>query len=260
MYSFLKEGQNKGERSEDSVMIESGMTFRVSLKEFMYESKKSEAQNVFPADLEEIPALSVVEIMVCPSNTSGFSEGYGFHVGRVRPCDFSLYSMQTALGLSLLPQTYEDSVAKAEGWAEASPGLRKILECKNTGFFGRAQAGSYVVQYSPGVYRFVGPKLSPEDPDSTHRNVMEGGVYAIDVPKEVLMRFTNAVGASEEDNLRYACCLLDVASSAGALDFYVMHNEYMLRAVSGRGQSENLLRAVMRGCTPSTCFGRLVGG
>jgi len=232
MYSFVKEGQfNKGERSEESVLIESGMTFRVSLKEFMYETKKSETMQVFPAELDEIPAFSVTEIMVCPSNTKGFGEGYGFHVGRVRPCDFSLYSMQTALGLSLLPATYEQSVARADAWAEGNAGLRKILECKNTGFFGRAQTGSYIVKYSDGVYRFVGPKTSPGDPESTHLNVMEGGVYAVDIRKEVLLRFTNAVDASEEESLRYACCLLDLASSAGALDFYVVHNEYLLRAV-----------------------------
>lgn len=231
MYSFLKEGQNKGERSEDSVVIESGMTFRVSLKEFMYETKKSEAMNVFPADLDEIPAMSVVEIMICPSNTGGFTEGYGFHVGRVRPCDFSLYSMQTTLGLSLLPGTYEESVAKAEGWLEGNQGLRKMLECKNTSFFGRARTGSYVVKYGDGIYRFVGPKLSPDDPESTHQNVMDGGVYAIDIRKEALLRFTNAAEESEEESLRYACCLLDLASSAGALDFYVTHNEYLLRTV-----------------------------
>jgi len=232
MYSFAKEGQfNKGERSEESVLIESGMTFRVSLKEFMYETKKSETMQVFPADLDEIPAFSVTEIMVCPSNTKGFGEGYGFHVGRVRPCDFSLYSLQTALGLSLLPTTYEQSVARADAWAEGNLGLRKILECRNTGFFGRAQTGSYIVKYSDAVYRFVGPKTSPGDPESTHLNVMEGGVYAVDIRKEVLLRFTNAVDASEEESLRYACCLLDLASSAGALDFYVVHNEYLLRAV-----------------------------
>jgi hypothetical protein len=240
MYSFVKEGQyNKGERSEEYAVIESGMTFRVSLKDFMYEAKKSETMQVFPADLDEIPAFSVVEIMICPSNTKAFGEGYGFHLGRVRPCDFTLYSMQTALGLSLLPGTYEESAARADAWAEANPALRKVLECKNTGFFGRAMPGSYVVKYGEGVYRFVGPKISPDDPESTHHNVLAGGVYAVDIRKDVLLRFTNAVDADEEDSLRYACCLLDLASSAGALDFYVVHNEYLLRTVSPSLSPEN---------------------
>jgi len=90
------------------------------------------------------------------------------------------------------------------------------------------------VKYSEDLYRFVGPKTSPGDPDSTHHHLMEGGVYAVDVRKDVLLRFTNAAGADEEESLRLACCLLDLASSAGALDFYVTHNEYLLRADPNR--------------------------
>jgi hypothetical protein len=234
MYSFAKEGQNKGERSEESVVVRSGSTFRVSLKDFMFESKKSESQQVFPADLDEIPAFSAVEIMITPSNAGHFNEGYGFNIARIRPCDFSLYSLQTPLGLSLLPPSYEESVARAETEAEANPGLRKILDAKNTGFFGRATQGSYVVKYSDDVYRFVGPKTDPNDPDSTHLNVLSGGVYAVDIRKDVLFRFTNAVSPDEEENARHACCLLDLASAAGALDFYVTHNEYLLRSDPNR--------------------------
>jgi len=115
VYTFEKEGHsNKGERQEEFVVVRSGVTFRVGLKDFMYESKKTESQQVFPPDLEEIPAFSVVEVMIAPSNTGGFKEGYGFHVSRIRPCNFTLYSLQNPLGLSLLPGTYEDSVVRGE--------------------------------------------------------------------------------------------------------------------------------------------------
>jgi len=81
MYSFTKEGQNsKGERSENFSLVTAGQTFRVALKEFMYESKKkgdkkegdrkSLDNDVFPLDIDVIPQYSVVEIMLNPSHTT----------------------------------------------------------------------------------------------------------------------------------------------------------------------------------------------
>jgi hypothetical protein len=145
MYSFVKDGQARGERDDSAVsVIASGQTIRVRLQDFMYEDKKS--NNVFPANLEVIPAFSVVEIMVNPANQGGYEAGYGLVVARVRPCEFSLYSMQTPLGLGLLPRTYEASVAQSEAWMEGNPGLKRVLEDKNTGFFGRITKGSYLVR------------------------------------------------------------------------------------------------------------------
>lgn len=57
-------------------------------------------------------------------------------------------------------------------------------------------------------------------------------VYAIDIPHDVLFQFTNAVEGDSEDNLAYARVLVDFASAAGALSFYVTHNERLLRVVS----------------------------
>lgn len=86
----------------------------------------------------------------------------------------------------------------------------------------------------PGRYnedfRLVGPKETPADPQSRHLNVMDGGVFAVDIKKEDLLRFTNATGeAEEEEGLAYAQFLVDFAAASGALDCYVTHNEYLLR-------------------------------
>lgn len=78
-------------------------------------------------------------------------------------------------------------------------------------------------------FRLVGPKESPNDPQSRHLDVMQGGVFAIDIRKEDLLRFTNACEAEEEDNLVYAQFALEFASAAGALDCFVVYNEYLLR-------------------------------
>jgi hypothetical protein len=78
-------------------------------------------------------------------------------------------------------------------------------------------------------YRLLGPKESPSDPQSRHLNVMEGGVFAIDIPKEDLLRFANACEAEDEDGLAYANFVVDLAGAAGALQCYVTCNEYLLR-------------------------------
>ena len=229
MYSFLKDGQARGERVDDAVsVIASGQTFRVRLQEFMYEDKKG-GVNVFPSDLDVIPAFSVVEIMVNPANHGGFEQGYGMQLIRARQCEFSLYSMHDPLGLYLLPGTYEQSVVASEAAIQKSQGLRKVIEEKNTGFFGKVTKGAYIMKYNED-FRLVGPKETPNDPQSRHVNVMDGSsVFAVDIRKEDLLRFANSGEASEEDGIIYAQFMVDFASAAGALDCYVTCNEYLLR-------------------------------
>ncbi len=154
MYSFVKDGQGKGERLDGSVsVVSAGQTFRVRLQDFMYEEKKG-GVNVFPPDVDIIPVFSVVEIMVTPANQGGFDQGYGLSLARVRVCDFSLYSMCGPLGLGLLPPTYTSSLELVEGWRETNPGLKRVLEEKNTGFFGRVTQGSYFIRWCPFVRVF----------------------------------------------------------------------------------------------------------
>lgn len=228
MYSFVKDGQGKGERVDNSsTIISSGQTFRIRLQDFMYEEKKG-GSNVFPSELDVIPAFSVVEVMITPANQGAFEQGYGFSLARVRLCEFSLYSLVGPLGLGLLPATYDSSIQQTEAWRELNPGLKRILEEKNTGFFGRITQGSYLIRYNED-FRLVGPKESLNDPQSRHLDVMQGGVFAIDIRKEDLLRFTNACEAEEEDSLIYAQFAVEFASAAGALDCFVVYNEYLLR-------------------------------
>ena len=231
VYSFIKEGTAKGERVDTSTStVCAGQTFRFRLQDFMYEEKKGAdmLRSVFPHDMDVIPQFSVIEVMFSPSNTGQYDQGYGVSVGRVRPCEFSLYSMQTPLGLGLLPSTYEASVRDSEDSVQANQGLRRVLEDKNTAFFGRVTKGAYVTKYNDD-FRLVGPKENPSDPQSKHLNVMDGGVFAIDIHKEDLLRFANASETEEEDCLVYAQFMLDFAAASGALECYVCYNEYLLR-------------------------------
>jgi len=56
------------------------------------------------------------------------------------------------------------------------------------------------------------------------------GVFAIDITKESLLRFTNSVEEDEENALQYARLIVDLASAMGALDGFVIYNEYRLRS------------------------------
>jgi hypothetical protein len=78
-------------------------------------------------------------------------------------------------------------------------------------------------------FRLVGPKETQSDPQSRHLDVMEGGVFAIDILKEDLLRFANACELEDEDGLAYANFVVDLAGAAGALQCYVTCNEYLLR-------------------------------
>lgn len=136
--------------------------------------------------------------------------------------------MLSPLGLGLLPATYEDSVRLSEASHEANQGLRKVLEDKNTGFYGTVTKGAYLIKYNED-FRLMGPKETPSDVQSRHLNAMEGGVFAIDLRKEDLLRFTNALEQEEEDSLQYAQFVVELAAAAGALQCYVTYNEFLLR-------------------------------
>jgi hypothetical protein len=120
------------------------------------------------------------------------------------------------------------SAKQAEAHVQANQGLRKVLEDKNVGFYGRVTKGSYIIKYNED-FRLVGPKEDPADPQSRHLNVIEGGVFMIDINKDDLMRFANAAESEQEDGLVYAQFMVEFAAAAGALDCYVTYNEYLLR-------------------------------
>jgi hypothetical protein len=223
VYTFLKDGNNKGLRQDDYAVLAAGQTLRFMMQDHMYESK---ADPVFPTDLEWIEAFQVVEVMLNPSNSVAFDGGWGLNIGRIRPVAFSLHSLNTPLGLHLLPRSYKDSL----NVDESCKGLTRLLETKNTGFFVNVQRGSYVVCYKDDEMRMVGPKDGP-NPDSGHLEVASG-IFAIDFSRDVMLRFVNGV---EEDPSNaefaefYARFLIDLSAAAGALSFYVVANEYRLR-------------------------------
>jgi hypothetical protein len=55
------------------------------------------------------------------------------------------------------------------------------------------------------------------------------GVFALDVSREDLVRFTNACESDGEDSVNYASFVVELAAAAGALSCYVTYNEFLLR-------------------------------
>ena len=48
----------------------------------------------------------------------------------------------------------------------------------------------------------------------------------MDINKELLLKFTNSVEDDEENALQYARLIIDLAAALGALDCFVIYNEY----------------------------------
>lgn len=236
MYTFVKDGQSKGERCPEHCCISSGQTFRVALKDFMFE-EKVKGESVFPSNVEVIEPFSAVEIMISPSHHDSFVEGYAFNVSRVRPCDFSLYSLNVSLGLRLLKPSYIATIEDVDLNLRLFPGLARVMESKNTAFFAQARQGAYLVPFKDAGFRLVGPHENPAEASSRHLSVMQGGdddLIAVDIPRDVLHRFTNACEVDQESSDSYARFVVDLASSAGALSLYVVHNDFRLRADQDR--------------------------
>jgi len=87
--------------------------------------------------------------------TIHMTDGYAFNVSRIRPCDFTLYSLNSSLGLGLLPPDHNTSIKLAESTVEQNPGLQKIVETRNTGFFGKITPCSYLVPFNEDTWRLV---------------------------------------------------------------------------------------------------------
>lgn len=235
MYSFTKDGNNKGDRCDDlSSVISTGVTFRVFLKDFMFESKKNSSDDVFPQDRDMISQYSVIEVMVSASNSTAFESGYACNVSKIRPCEFSMYSLMSPLGLGLLKTNYMEVREMTEKASHENPGISKMLDVQCAGFWVSVPIGAYLVPYGDD-FRLIGPHEDPEDETSRHVAVAPG-VQCVDIPRDVLHRFTNAVEDDMEDCDNYARFIVDTASMAGSLKLYTVFNEYRTRTDPNRSQ------------------------
>lgn len=218
LYAFKKAKSNFDRDERDDAVVSHlhvGQVISFFVHGFMYEAKESNRNGVtqqnyiFPQEVEAIPPFTVLQMQLMISNnqTEG---GYGLKLQRVSIKNASLYSYQEQL--RLLPGTDEAAKSLAEDRSRANPFIQSHLEVSNVAFYARAPAGAFISAepVCPGFHRVVGPDGAELFP----------GVPCLDVSVHDLLRYSNTLAG--EDAVPDAITLLDFASAASALSFYVV--------------------------------------
>jgi hypothetical protein len=216
VYSFPREGKaDKGPRVDEScTIIELGQTLHFMLFDFMYE-KKSKGENVFDDSTGDIDPFSIVELVVSPATMEQYEKGYALTINSVRKLPFTLHSYMSPINKQALATTYDALHEKMCGMKEKeSMGLRMQLDSTNMGFLCKINKNAFIADHT--VEDMF--KLVCED------GAVTAGVLSLDVCKKDLLFFTNA----GEDEM-YARLLLEIASAADCLYFWVYRNEYYTR-------------------------------
>ena len=232
MFAFKKANSNtdRGERDDETyVDISVGQVLTFWIHDFMYiakDNRKSPGDpiHLFPTHIRSIPEFSIIDLQIMTSH-NGNENGYGIKVQRVQLHPTTLYSYLTNASLRSIPVSYSDSVELAKARSDASRFIHNMVEVKNTAFFSRVPANSFI-SASPvceGVYRMVGDggrELFP-------------GVPCVDINESDLLKFANIVAisgdgegessgaVSKEDCIQDAITLFDFASAAESLYLYV---------------------------------------
>ena len=225
VFSF-QQGANsmeKGERCDDVYCdLSVGTTLRFNVMAWMYEpvvARPGDGKgggNVFPD--EEIPPFTLVQVSIKAVHVGATQEQYGLKLVRVRPAEFTAYSLLCPLGLSLLPSSLAEAVQRANEAAPALQIVEKMHERINVGFFCTAQQGCTSRQ-------------SPMPDFIRLYNVAEG-LNEVDLPVEAVVRYTNCALDDPQARVAMLKIILDLACTAGALRLYVFHNSWYTRGVS----------------------------
>eukprot|EP00961_Rhodomonas_salina_P001258 17607-Rhodomonas_salina.1 len=228
MWPFKKETMpgNRGPRyDEKSFVLECGDTFVlfVGKMDFMKNPQYGDNPNsLFPKDVEEIPAFSLLEVHVMSKPGDPTMNRENMLVPRmscvrfcmVRPCVNSLYSYGSSL--DAFPGTLEQAKQNAFAKREKYEVISKDIECDNVSFVARAAAKYATIsdQYleSDGIVSVVGWS---EDP-------MDQGV-TLDIPSDILLRYTNS------SSMQWLMTLLELALNMECVTFTVFTSDYFRR-------------------------------
>lgn len=225
VFSF-QQGANsmeKGERCDDVYCdLSVGTTLRFNVMAWMYEpvvARPGDGKgggSVFPD--EEIPPFTLVQVSIKAVHVGATQEQYGLKLVRVRPAEFTAYSLLCPLGLSLLPSSLAEAVQRANEAAPAMQIVEKMHERTNVGFFCTVQQGCT-------------SRVSPMPDFIRLYNVAEG-LNEVDLPVEAVVRYTNCALDDPQARVAMLKIILDLACTAGALRLYVFHNSWYTRGVS----------------------------
>ena len=214
LYTFEKVTNNseKGPRCNDiSFELHAGN----ALTYWMDDKRLGEIRDQIPAGLLHIPALSVCEVEIAPSNNEAVAKGYGCTIKKITPREFTLYSCLS--DIEAFPPSFVDASAALLKHQTAQPHLGTSLVVNEPSFFVHVSDKAYI----------------HEDPDQPEfATLVNTGIDPVDIPLPTLMQYTNSTKKAQ------ACALLEMAIAQGALQLFVIHNDYW------KGANTSALRGI----------------
>ena len=236
-YSFEKVPNNseKGPRCND-------ITFELhagnALNFWLDEKRLGEIKDTIPNGLLQIPAFTVCEIEVAPKNNEAIAKGYGCTIKKIKPRDFTLYSCLQ--DIEAFPPTFVDASTALLKHQKAQTYLGNDLVTNEPSFFIHVTDKAYLHEDCE-VPAFV--------------TLVNSGIDPVDIPISTLLQYTNSTKKEQ------ACSLLEMAIATGALQLFVIHNDYWKNATNSalRGipilNTEQLLQSVVPARVgEQTCF------
>lgn len=213
-YSFEKVPNNseKGPRCND-------ITFELQagnvLMYWLDEKRLGEIKDIIPAGLLQIPAFTVCEVEIAPKNNEAIAKGYGCTIKKIKPRDLTLYSCLQ--DIEAFPPSFVDASTALLKHQKAQTYLTNDLVVNEPSFFIHVCDKAYI----------------HEDPDQpAFITVVNSGIDPVDIPVPTLMQYTNSTKNAQ------ACSLLEMAIAQGALQLFVIHNDYW------KGANTSALRGI----------------
>ena len=213
-YSFEKVPNNseKGPRCNDiSFELHAGN----ALTYWMDEKRLGEIRDTIPTGLLQIPAFTVCEVEVAPSNNEAVAKGYACTIKKIKPREFTLHSCLP--DIEAFPPSFADATTALLKHQTAQPHLGSSLVVNEPSFFVHVDDKAYI----------------HEDADQPeYVTLVNTGIDPVDIPLPTLMQYTNSTKKAQ------ACALLEMAIAQGALQLFVIHNDYW------KGANTSALRGV----------------
>lgn len=162
----------------------------------------------------------VAEEHICP-----VKKGYGMSVVEMHPLEgASLYSVLSKLP-RVIPSTLAENRQRQQSYSAKFQSLKKLIQTESVPFFVQRVGHDTLIDLDTTVLdeeqkNPVQIKLSnwiPRDNETT-------SFYDDNSPIDILVH--DAMRATNASTIEEACCLLELAASAGALSLLVYHNQY----------------------------------
>lgn len=221
MWSFKKTTNNKEKGARCDAMewtLEAGNTILLWLREEDMAKAVAEraagklgkyAETIVPENMLQIDAFTLCEISIKSRNEDQAKGGKGIAIASVRPAPFTLYS---CIGdLAFLSRDLEEAREKQMGLLEKYQSIGQELNVKDVPFWTTVSRDAILDDSDAETMQLVRLNMGSGADMSTPQ---------VDILVETLLKYTNTT------RVDWACALLDMAITAGALSVVVFTSEY----------------------------------